>query len=217
MQVQAEATFYHQENNNEFSGEHVWSIKRTVTAPGVDVAEAMKERTDELAISQMNLTAERVWKQIREDFYPKEVLVVQRGLTREQVIRHVHRTRRRHFGADLHGVVEVPPLALVSGTNLPIFQFYRTIGRPALIKLLKYRKTTLFIDGTFRCVPRPFYQCVVVMVFDNATDLFVPGFFYTLCSAKTQDTYWYLMEVINVAADDKIQPSVVVCDFEAVL
>ncbi|POM63006.1 hypothetical protein PHPALM_27764 [Phytophthora palmivora] len=92
----------------------------------------------------------------------------------------------------------------------------RLIGwaHPALIKLLKYKKTTLFLDGTFRCVPHPFYQCVVMMVFDNATDLFVPVF-YILCSAKTQYTYWHLMKAVNVAADDKIQPSMVVCDFEA--
>ncbi|KAK1940031.1 hypothetical protein P3T76_008354 [Phytophthora citrophthora] len=51
------------------------------------------------------------------------------------------------------------------------------------------------------------------MVFDNATDLFVPLFF-TLCTAKTQDTYWHLMEAINVAADDKVEPSIVVFDFE---
>eukprot|EP00644_Phytophthora_capsici_P013144 jgi/Phyca11/100995/e_gw1.5.973.1 len=52
------------------------------------------------------------------------------------------------------------------------------------------------------------------MVFDAATDLFVPVF-YTLCSAKTQDTYWHLLEAVCVAADDKIGPSMIVCDFEA--
>lgn len=99
----------------------------------------------------------------------------------------------------------------MNGTTLE-----RLVGwaHPDLIKLLKYKQTTLSLDRTFRCVPRPFYQCAVMMVFDHATDLFVPVF-YTLCTSKTQDTYWHLMEAVNVAADDKIEPSMVVCDFEA--
>ncbi|POM62950.1 LOW QUALITY PROTEIN: hypothetical protein PHPALM_27832 [Phytophthora palmivora] len=179
-----------------------------------------------MAITRMDLTAERIRKHIRSKFYPEKLALYRFGLTREQVIQRVHRTRRSHFGADLHGIVEVPPLSLVPGTGQPFFQFYRSymngiklkrlIGwaHPALIKLLKCKKTTLFLEGIFRCVPHPFYQCVVMMVFDNVTDLFVPVF-YILCSAKTQDTYWHLMEAVNVAADDKIQSSMEVCDFEA--
>ncbi|KAF4141523.1 MULE transposase domain-containing protein [Phytophthora infestans] len=185
----------------------------------------MEEATDVMAITRMDLTAERIRKQIHSGFYPEEVTLVQFELTREQVLQRVYRVRRAHFGADLHGIVEVSPLSLVSGTTQPFFQFYRSYmngtalerlvgwGYPDLIKLLKYKQTTLFLNGTFRCVPRPFYQCVVMIVFDNATDLFVPVF-YTLCTSKTQVTYWHLMEAVNVAADDKIEPSMVVCDFE---
>ncbi|OWZ12556.1 hypothetical protein PHMEG_00014256 [Phytophthora megakarya] len=148
----------------------------------------MKEEADMMALTRMNLTAEHVWKNIRDDFYPEGLMIGQYGLTREQVIQRVHRTRRSHFGADLHGVVEVPPLSLVPGTNLSFFQFYKSnmydttlerfFGwtRPALTKLLKYKCTILFLDGSFRCIPHPFYQCVIMMIFDNAMDLFVPVF-----------------------------------------
>ncbi|OWZ17122.1 LOW QUALITY PROTEIN: hypothetical protein PHMEG_0008975 [Phytophthora megakarya] len=198
------------------------SIRVTEAGGTVDVTEYMKEATDMIALTRMDLTDERVWKNIRDDFYPEELMIVQYGLTREQVIQRVHRTRRSHFGADLHGVVEVPPLSSVPGTNLPFFQFCRSYmngtmlerlvgwAHPALIKLLKYKCITLFLDGTFAVHPT---HSTIMMIFDNATDLFVPVFF-TLCTAKTQDTYWHLMEAVNVAADDKIDPSIVVCDFE---
>ncbi|OWY99627.1 LOW QUALITY PROTEIN: hypothetical protein PHMEG_00029342 [Phytophthora megakarya] len=212
-------------NEYEFRDEHTCQRGRRATLPpGLDVTEDMTEATDTMALTRMDLTPERIWKQIRDDFYPESLPLVQYGLTREQVIQRVHRTRRSHFGADLHGVVEVPPLSLVPGSRQPFFQFYRSYmngstlerlvgwAHPALLKLVKYKRTTLFLDGTFRCVPQPFYQCVVMMVFDNATDLFVPVF-YTLCTAKTQDTYWHLMEAVNVAADDKIEPFAF-CDFE---
>ncbi|ETP31421.1 hypothetical protein F442_19716 [Phytophthora nicotianae P10297] len=99
-----------------------------MTAPGLAVTEDLQEATDVMALTRMDLTAERIWKHIRQNFYPDELTLVQFGLTREQVIQRVHRTRRSHFGADLHGIVDVPPLSLVSGTNQPFYQFYRSYG-----------------------------------------------------------------------------------------
>ncbi|DBA03087.1 TPA: hypothetical protein N0F65_003334 [Lagenidium giganteum] len=89
-------------------------------------------------------------------------------MTREQVLRRVYNTRRKHFGRDIHGRVELPPLAMVKDSSQYFFQFQfsyydktkpnleRLIGwaHTELIGLLKYRKTTILLDGTFRCVPR---------------------------------------------------------------
>lgn len=94
----------------------------------------------------------------------------------------------------------------------------RLIGwaHPVLLQRLKYRNTTIFIDGTFRSVPSRFYRCVVIMVHDAASDFFLPVF-YILCSAKTQDMYWNAISCVISATDDKLQPETVVCDFEAAL
>ncbi|KUG02120.1 hypothetical protein AM587_10000887 [Phytophthora nicotianae] len=115
-------------NEYELCGEHSCTQKRKMTAPGLAVTEDLQEATDVMALTRMDLTAERIWKHIRQNFYPDELTLVQFGLTREQVIQRVHRTRRSHFGADLHGIVDVPPLSLVSGTNQPFYQFYRSYG-----------------------------------------------------------------------------------------
>uniref|UniRef100_K3W8U9 MULE transposase domain-containing protein n=1 Tax=Globisporangium ultimum (strain ATCC 200006 / CBS 805.95 / DAOM BR144) TaxID=431595 RepID=K3W8U9_GLOUD len=138
---------------------------------------------------------------------------------------HAH---RNHYGSNIHGVVEVPPLSLVAGTSLCFFRFQHTymhsnnlerlIGwaHPVPLQLLKYRNTSLFIDGTFRCVPAKFHQCVILMAHDNATDLFVPVY-YVLCSSKQQDMYWSVLHRIIASSDEKIQPGSMVCDFEASL
>lgn len=58
--------------------------------------------------------------------------MVIRGLTRRQVIGRVHRTRRTHFGGNVHGVIGVPSIALVAGTDLTFFKFqhvYRDAGQ----------------------------------------------------------------------------------------
>ncbi|KAK1940034.1 hypothetical protein P3T76_008357 [Phytophthora citrophthora] len=179
----AKLHFKRKENEYEFEGEHSCERgQRNVLPPGLDVSEDMKEAADAMALTRMDLTAERVWEQLRADFYPDTLMLVQYGLTREQVIRRVHQTRRSHFGADLHGVVEEPPVLLVPGTNLPFFQFFRSYmngstferlvgwAHPALMKLLKYKRTTLFLDETFRCVPTYNYAYVCVEYMEKQVD-----------------------------------------------
>lgn len=55
---------------------------------------------------------------------------------------------------------------------------------PALVCIMRYENTSLFIDGTFCCLPNSFKQCMVVMMYDRGTELFVPVF-YVLYTVKT--------------------------------
>ncbi|GMF52676.1 unnamed protein product [Phytophthora fragariaefolia] len=73
---------------------------------------------------------------------------------------------------------------------------------------------TLFVDGTFRCVPQPFYQCVVIMVHDQASDCFL-SVFYVLCSSKESDMYWNVIDHVIQATDQKLNPAKAICDFES--
>ncbi|KAF0985249.1 hypothetical protein HZS_1043, partial [Henneguya salminicola] len=41
------------------------------------------------------------------------------------------------------------------------------------LSLLRYNGHT-FVDGTFRTIISPFYQCLILMVFDNARNLYIP-------------------------------------------
>ncbi|OWZ04204.1 hypothetical protein PHMEG_00023929, partial [Phytophthora megakarya] len=89
-------------------------------------------------------------------------------------------------------------------------------AHPVLVALLRYHATTLFVDGTFRCVPSGYAQCVVFMVHDRASGVFVPVF-YVLSTSRTADSYWDMIHFIVQATDQQIEPAEIVCDFETAL
>ncbi len=59
---------------------------------------------------------------------------------------------------------------------------------PALLGLLN-GVVDLFIDATFSCVSTPFYQCLIIMVFDPSTSHVLPVI-YALMMHKVQELYW---------------------------
>ncbi|KAK1945220.1 hypothetical protein P3T76_003753 [Phytophthora citrophthora] len=206
-------------------------IRRKVTShqsPVTDVSAGMRDITDRLAVTDMSMPPEDIWRLVRERVYLGNTDEVLLGLTREQVKRRVHRVRHTHYGGNYHGVVEVPPLSLTSVGGFPFFKFHqvcmvgmnleRVIGwaHPALHERLKCKNSSLFIDGTFRCVFLGFCQCIIFMVHDFATDLFLPVFF-VLCTSNTQDLYWNVINAVVIACNEKLLPETVVCDFESAL
>ena len=58
-------------------------------------------------------------------------------------------------------------------------------SHPELLTMLRRSETRLMIDATFTCVPKGFSQCIVVMMFDEETDLFIPVV-YALTDTKAQ-------------------------------
>ncbi|KAE9022247.1 hypothetical protein PR001_g13187 [Phytophthora rubi] len=194
-----------------------------------DVTVAMKSEVDKLATTTV-ATPLQIWDEVRAKYYtPAEANTVVRGMARGQVIKRVHHARALHYGADVHGRVEVPPLVNVKNTGMLFLQFHHVWGNtnneldrvvgwanPSLLNLLRYENITLFVDGTFRCVPDTFGQCVVVMVYDRGTKLYIPVFF-VLCTSKSYDTYWNLLQFVSNACGEPIKPKEVVCDFESAL
>ncbi|POM59364.1 hypothetical protein PHPALM_31916 [Phytophthora palmivora] len=164
----------------------------------------------------------KIWELIREQFTSARMV---HGLTRDQVISRVYRTRNRHFGSTIYGRVEVPPLSLTKACDATFFQFYYTYvdggevqhifgwGHPALIRLLSYNQTALYIDGTFHCVPTPFYQCIVVMVHDRGSKCFVPCM-YCLTTNKSEWTYWHTLHCVQATTGITMDVGTVSCDFE---
>ncbi|POM59678.1 hypothetical protein PHPALM_31552 [Phytophthora palmivora] len=180
-----------------------------------DVKEDMKAMTDSLAISDVVRPARQIWHELRGLYYGFDNNNVVIGLSESQVISRVHRARAIHYSGDVHGSVEIPPLSLALNEAVSFFQFHfvsanrqdvnrpnRLLGwaHPVLLNLLRYNNTTLFIDGTFRCVPRNYQQRVVYMVHDHASRLFVPVF-YILSTSRTGDAYWDMMHFVLQATD----------------
>ena len=74
----------------------------------------------------------------------------------------------------------------------------------------------IFIDGTFKIVPKPLYQCLIIMVFDKQTDSFVPVF-YVLMTSKTEQIYRIALFWIKFTTNYKMRPLLITCDFEKAL
>ncbi|EGZ20752.1 hypothetical protein PHYSODRAFT_496669, partial [Phytophthora sojae] len=207
---------------------------RNVDAAGtslVDVSSAMKDRVDTLAIEQVALPARRIWEAVRSEFYGADNEHVVRGLSEPQVLRRVYQARSQHFSGDVHGAIEIPPLSTALDEAVSFFQFhYVTVNRenlskptrligwahPSLINLLRYNGTTIFVDGTFRCVPPGYKQCVIFMVHDRASGLYVPVY-YVLSTSRSGDSFWDMVHFVVQSTDQQLEPAEVVCDFESAL
>ncbi|KAF1318714.1 putative cleavage induced protein, partial [Globisporangium splendens] len=121
-----------------------------VSTTTVNVEKEMKRAVDTLAISDTSLTAHAVWDAIDAQFYASRRGddVVTQGLTRQQVISRVYRTRKLHFSGgetsgagaagsgagagavatttttSMLGQLEMPPLSRVKDQpQLHFFQF----------------------------------------------------------------------------------------------
>lgn len=211
---------------------------RPITQPAItdtgarDLRPAMKTTVERLAI-QTTMTPMQVWEDVREQFLGDTTTHTARTLTLQQVVKLVHRLRSEHFGNDIYARIESPPLVNVKNSDLYFYQFHhawvdqsarprpklnRIVGwaNPALMQLLHYENISLFVDGTFRIVPRSFKQCIVIMVYDRGSKLYVPVFFI-LATSKSSDTYWNSLQFVSNACGVKLKPKEVVCDFERAL
>ena len=74
-------------------------------------------------------------------------------------------------------------------------------------------KTHLHVDGAFSIVPHPFYQLMVIMAFDNQTELCVP-IMCVLMTGKMEELYWHALHWVFVASKWKMDPMTVTVDFE---
>lgn len=193
-----------------------------------DVTEDMKRVVDKLALSN-HLPPSQIWNTVRKQFYgDSNTNVVTSGLSDMQVKKRVYRVRQEVNGVEVFGRLEVPPLSRVpdeNGTptriNFHLFHFayydpsdekrHRVLGwgHPVLLKLLKQNKSSVFVDGTFRCVPSKFKQCIVLTAFDKATGGYYPAAF-VLATSNKYDIYFH---AVQYAMD----PEFVYCDFEAAL
>ena len=85
-------------------------------------------------------------------------------------------------------------------------------GNPSLFGTLN-GKIQIYIDGTFRIVPHPFYQCLIIMVFDVQTHVYVLVM-YILMTVKSQFLYWHALHGLIAASRWNLESYTVTCDFE---
>jgi hypothetical protein len=86
-------------------------------------------------------------------------------------------------------------------------------AHPELSVMLKRADIRIHIDGTFRCVPHPFSQCLVLMIHDDETDLNIPTVF-ALVDTKHSWGYWHFLHFCSVLAECKMNPKYIICNYE---
>ncbi len=88
-------------------------------------------------------------------------------------------------------------------------------GNPYLFYYLTNAQS-LFIDATFSIAPKPFYQCLVVMIFEETLQIYLP-ILYILMTNKSQKMYWNALELIFKLSGRRANPKTTMCDFEQAL
>jgi hypothetical protein len=89
-------------------------------------------------------------------------------------------------------------------------------GHPDLIFLTKYGPVNLFADCTFKVVPKGFSQCLILMIYTSATDVYVP-IFLVLLQSKHENAYYHAIQQCICSTEWKLEAKSKTCDFEQAL
>ena len=102
-------------------------------------------------------------------------------------------------------IINTPPLCFNADDDTRLFvafqynvnidgQLQRIMGwgNSDLIFLLKSGDKNMFFDATFSITPKGFYQCLILMIYEPGTNLFILKFFFT-----RQGPFWGLGTVLG--------------------
>ncbi len=152
------------------------------------------------------------------------------GHNRQYIVDRVCRSRKEMDFGDKFRAVECLH-NVMSDSDCPFLHYHASFpdksnpkelmqlmvfANPTLIPLLKFKKLDLFVDATFDCCPAPFYQCLIVMVFDDQTCLYVPVV-YILMTHKNDELYCEAIARIPVLVDFKLDCHPFTSNFERAL
>ena len=204
--------------------------EKNCTARLIDVKEDMGMLADELAtgVEGRTMTPLQVWLAVKKVMDEKHGSYI--GHNRQYIVDRVHRSRKEMDFGDKFRAVECLH-NVMSDSDHPFLHYHASFpdrsnpkelmrlmvfANPTLIPLLKSKKLDIFVDATFDCCPAPFYQCLIVMVFDDQTGLYVPVV-YILMTHKNDELYWEAIARIPVLVDFKLDCHSFTSDFERAL
>eukprot|EP00732_Lithocolla_globosa_P002794 Lithocolla_globosa_v1_NODE_1957_length_2240_cov_8.177117.p1 type:complete len:507 gc:universal NODE_1957_length_2240_cov_8.177117:586-2106(+) len=214
-----------------FKGEHN-CIEQSTTEPDVvDVRQEMADLASDRAITELQKSPTKIWDEINlliMTKYPDKVLIKPR---KDYLCNLISNRRRDQGHGDITTALTSDEWARVGGGDSRLFLRYMFTyelkdrkgvtdlhkmyiwAHPSLVWYLKYPGSHAFFDGTFWCVPKPFTQALVCMVYDHATEVYVPVV-YGLVDNKMENTYWHFCHFVVVISDFKFEPATTGIDFE---
>ena len=203
--------------------------KKPAARTYTDITLEMKARTKELATGNLTMLECKIWENIvrwANENYDRNW----HGLTEQQCLAMVRRSRAKlGFGRALNTVENLPEYNMMTDSERPFLHFsakwphpekpkesMRTMifANPILLNLLK-GNVDIFCDATFHpCTPAPFYQCLIIMMFDNQTSSYVPVI-YALMTHKCSELYSHVFsQIANTLMKGKMKIRTYTTDFE---
>lgn len=199
----------------------------------IDVRSEMRLELQRRSVSNMATPPPVVWQEVYDGIKRRHAAddATLTIIPCAPAVSIVKQTRKECTGGDVYEAILSQSVRCVSDKDPRSFlQFsvayptqtttgiHRMIGfgHPDLGLILRYPKITLFIDGTFSVVPKPFSQCLIVMAFEPAVNLYVP-ICYVLAQGKSQDMYWRVLNELIILSNRQLEPENVTCDFEVAL
>ena len=165
-----------------------------------DYSVCMKRKVEDMAIKDIAERPKEIWTKISEEMDSMHPAWC--GLNNRQVTDIVRNVRRKELGTDMSSKLEELSMSKVKYSKYFFLAFNLKIpnastdkidwivgyANPGLYRIMRQPQVQLFIDGTFRIVPVPFYQCLVIMAHDHGNSIYVP-LMYVLMSGKTEWLY----------------------------
>ena len=169
-----------------------------------DFTEFMLQRACEIGLENRSMAPTKVAELIFEEMKVKKGKTW-RGATSSQVMNKCRNAWAKLHNGDVYRTIETPEVGRFADSQLWFLQFNLSLpvkneervdriigfGHPELFALI-LESNELFIDGTFKIVPKPFYQVLVIMCYHQQTQLYVP-IMYILMTGKTERTYRYTL------------------------
>ena len=195
----------------------------------VDISEQSFVFIDNLSINHPEMTASTLVQQYREWCTNTYDRAAYNPLSTDVITNRVYNTRRAHFHISSFNVFETIPLINCSQQDLRLLLTFNisfrtgenTLERivcwssPSLLRMLRYN-THAYVDCTFKCVPADISQLIIVMIFDPASQLYLP-ICYGLLTSKKKELYWRFIHELKMTTDNTWNPVSVTCDFEYAL
>jgi ribosomal protein L21E len=151
------------------------------------------------------------------------------GLREDQVKNLAKNARTKlGFGNFISTVESVPEYRLMSDTKQPFLYCSATFPHPVKtdepMRIMIYANPSLlgllqgvvdiFVDATVKpCTPYGFYQCLILMVYDNQTSSYVP-IVYALMSHKKEALYNQVFLQLKCVTNGKMEVRTYTSDFE---
>ena len=171
-----------------------------------------------MTLENIHLFPKEIWAQISKEMDGMQR--TWRGLTDYQVTTRVLNTRLQHQESDLLQNIENSELARMKNSNKIFLQFNCVIaddmkeqttmerivgfGNPYLFYYLTHAQS-LYIDATFTVVPNPFYQCLVVMIFEESLQIYLPILYILMTNKSRKCTGMLLNGSSNSPAEESKQ------------